>query len=156
MGSSVDLLKKVFDAASAALEDLTGLPVLFDPQPVRTARPSLRLTYQGSDSGGVGAMVLKWQLSIVGAGDGPEVYLTSVVRASLALQSMYDKCRSKGWTDLDVAGVGIGVRMSFVTGLEVTGSFSQNEMKVVETGQWSYLWTEPKYLTICIPDSVWA
>lgn len=149
----MDLLKRILDEAAAALSQRVGLSVLYDPQPVRTGEPSLRLTYMGSEDGGRGHMVLKWLVSLTGAGDGPDVYLPRVIGASLRLESLYDRCRSLGFIDLDVDGT--KARMSFVAGLVATGSFSQNEMKVVETGQWSYLWTEPKYISISIPDSVW-
>lgn len=146
-------MKKVFDAIAQELGQRSGLEVIFDPQPVRLGQPGLRLTYMGSEDGGHGRMVLKWQLSLTGAGDGPDVYLSKVVAASLRLEALYDKCRSKGYADLMVDGV--AVRMSYVAGLEATGSFSVNEMKVVETGQWSYLWTEPRYIAVSIPDSIW-
>lgn len=127
--------------------------VLMDPQPVHSGQPHLRLTYQGSEGIGKDVSVLKWQLSLTGAGDGPEVYLAAVVRASLALEAMYDPCKGRQYIDLDVGGE--SVRMSMVTGLQATGGFAQNELKIVETGQWSYLWTEPKWLAVSIPDRLW-
>lgn len=146
-------LKKVFEAMCSALTARTGLMVLMDPQPVHSGQPHLRLTYQGSEGIGKDVSGLKWQLSLTGAGDGPEVYLVAVVRASLALEAMYDPCKGRQYIDLDVDGE--SVRMSMVTGLQATGGFAQNEMKIVETGQWSYLWTEPKWLAVSIPDRLW-
>lgn len=149
----MDSLRSLLDAASSRIENLTGLKVLYDPQPVRMGGPHLRLTYMGSEECGHGAMRLKWQVSLIGAGDGPDVYLPAVIRASIAVEELYDRCRRPGFEDLVVDGV--TVRMCFDAALTASGGFSQNEQKVVETGQWSYLWTEPRYVSMTVPDTFW-
>lgn len=148
----MDLLKKILDQMSSLLEAETGLSVLFDPQPVKVAAPSLRLVFLGSEGFGVKATMLKWQIALIGAGDGPDVYLPAVMAASLRLERLYDKCKGPQFIDFNVDGVSL--RMCFVAALEATGSFSVNENKIVETGQWSYLWTEPKYLSVTVPDEL--
>lgn len=147
------LLKEVLDQIKTILKDKSSLDVLFDPQSVRTAAPALRLTYLGSEHYGIGASILKWQLSLVGAGDGPDVYLSSVISASLHLEALYDKCKGKQYVDFPVGKY--TARLCFESSVTPTGSFSQNEQKIVETGQWNYLWTEPRYITVNIPDEIW-
>lgn len=148
-------MKRVLEAIEIELKQVSGLPILFDPQPVKNSEPHLRLTYMGAEPWGKGYMMMKWQLSVTGAGDGPDVYLPEVLAASLRLEALYDKCRHQALhRDISI-GKHIA-RMSFVAeGLAPSGSFSQNEMKVVETGQWSYLFTESRYITVTIPDEFW-
>lgn len=146
-------MKKLLEEIASVLKEETGIPVLFDPQPIKTGEPHLRLTYIGSENAGRGFSNLNWQLSLVGAGDGPDVYLPKVLKSSLKLEALYDKCKGPAFRDLHVGS--FCCRMSFVAGLVATGSFSQNEMKIIETGQWSYLWTEPKYISVSIPEELW-
>ena len=72
---------------------------------------------------------------------------------AIAVEELYDRCRRPGFEDLVVDGV--TVRMCFDAALTASGGFSQNEQKVVETGQWSYLWTEPRYVSMTVPDTFW-
>lgn len=146
-------LKEMMDQVKQILKDKSGLDVVFDPQPVRTAAPSLRLTYLGSEHYGIGHSLLKWQLSLIGAGDGPDVYLSSVIAASLRLEALYDRCKGAQHIDFPVGKY--TARLCFEETVTPTGSFSQNGEKIVETGQWTYLWTEPRYITVNIPDEVW-
>lgn len=143
--------KPVMRAVEAELEALTGIRVLWDPQPVRSAEPSLRLTFIGSEEKGMGCTRLSFQLSLIGAGDGPDVFLPSLISASVNLDRIYNSCIN-GRQYLDIEAEGIRTRMCFETGLTASGTFSQNENKVVETNQWSYLWTEPRYIALEIRE----
>lgn len=139
--------KSVMTAVEKELKGITGLRALWDPQPVRTAEPQLRLTYIGSEEKGKGCTRVMFHLSLIGAGDGPDVFLPSLIEASVNLDRIYNSCiNSRRFIDMDVDGR--AVRMVFENSLTATGTFSQNEQKVVETNQWSYLWTEPRYVAI--------
>ena len=140
--------KGLMKEVEKTLEDLTGLKVLWDPQPVRTAEPMLRLTFMGTEEKGAGCTRVKFQLSLLGAGDGPDVYLPALIEASIRLDRIYNPCIHKmQYIDIDT-----GTRLVFETYLTTSGTFSQNEQKVIETNQWSYLWTEPRYVAIDIRD----
>ena len=143
-------MKRVLEAVAKQLTQETKLKVLFDPQPVKSAEPHLRLTYIGSQSYGPDSEGFDFQLSLVGSGDGPDVFLPALLTASAKLDSLYDKCEGPLFRDLKIDSTTY-VRMTFVTGLIATGSFTQNEMKIVETNQWSYLWQEPRQMTLVVP-----
>lgn len=141
-------LKAVFKMAEKVLEGRTGLKTLWDPQPVRVSEPMLRLTFMGTEDKGRNTTRIKFQLSLLGAGDGPDVFLTKLIAASISLDRIYNSCTCK----TQYVDIAPKVRMVFETGLVATGTFSQNEQKVGETNQWSYLWTEPRYLAIDITE----
>lgn len=147
-------MKRILEAVEAWFREETGLLTLWDPQPVRIAEPQIRLTFMGSEEFGGGAELLKFQLSLTGAGDGPSVFLPEVIKASVRISRLYNQCERKPYTDLDIDGKRI--RMSFVNeGLTPSGTFTENEYAAAETNQWSYLWTEPRYMTITLPESFW-
>lgn len=143
--------KPLMKAVESKLEALTGLKILWDPQPVRSAEPSLRLTFIGSEEKGVDCTRISFQLSLIGAGDGPDVFLPSLVAASVNLDRLYNGCIN-GKQFIDIEAEGVRSRMCFETGLTASGTFSQNDAKVIETNQWSYLWTEPRYIALEIRE----
>ena len=143
--------KPIMKAVEAELEAITGLKVLWDPQPVRSAEPALRLTFIGTEEKGVGCTRVSFQLSLIGAGDGPDVFLPSLISASVNLDRAYNSCINRRQY-VDIEAEGVRSRMCFEAGLTASGTFSQNENKVVETNQWSYLWTEPRYVALEIRE----
>ena len=90
-------MKAILDSAARWLTEKTGLPVLYDPQPLRSAEPHLRLTFMGSENFGKGAFAVKFQISILGAGDGPGAYLDSIIKASVRLSRLYEGCAAVLW-----------------------------------------------------------
>lgn len=145
--------KPIMTAVEKELKTITGIKVLWDPQPVRAAEPQLRLTYIGSEEKGKGCTRIMFQLSLIGAGDGPDVFLPSLVEASVNLDRVYNRCTNNSkFIDMDINGK--TVRLVFEDSLTASGTFSQNEQKVVETNQWSYLWTEPRYIAIDIKETL--
>lgn len=147
-------MKRVLDRVSSILSRETGLKVLYDPQPVRDAEPHLRLTFMGTEPMGIDADRIMFQLSLIGAGDGPAVFLPALIKGSLLIERLYDNCEGPRYRDFSIDG--LGFRISFVEGLTPQGSFSQNEMAIVETNQWTYLWNEPRYMTISVPSEFWG
>ena len=142
-------MKAILDSAARWLTEKTGLPVLYDPQPLRSAEPHLRLTFMGSENFGKGAFAVKFQISILGAGDGPWAYLDSIIKASVRLSRLYEGCADDRNTELVCNGRKI--RMTLCSGLVATGSFTANAEKEVETNQWSYVFSEVRQMQLQIP-----
>lgn len=142
-------MKAILDSAARWLTEKTGLPVLYDPQPLRSAEPHLRLTFMGSENFGKGAFAVKFQISILGAGDGPGAYLDSIIKASVRLSRLYEGCADDRNTELVCNGRKI--RMTLCSGLVATGSFTANTEKEVETNQWSYVFSEVRQMQLQIP-----
>ena len=65
------MMNKILSTTASWLQKKTGLPVLYDPQPLRSAEPHLRLTFMGTEYWGKKTFAAKFQISILGAGDGP-------------------------------------------------------------------------------------
>ena len=146
-------MKRILDRVSSILSKETGLKVIYDPQPVRNAEPHIRLTFMGTEPMGIDTDRIIFQLSLIGAGDGPDVFLPSLIKGSLRIERLYDNCEGPRYRDFDISG--FGFRISFVEGVSPQGSFSQNEMAIVETNQWTYLWNEPRFMTISVPSAFW-
>lgn len=142
-------MKAILDSAARWLTEKTGLPVLYDPQPLRSAEPHLRLTFMGSEKFGENTFAAKFQISILGAGDGPGTYLSSMIKASAKLSRLYDGCADDRNTEFVCNGQKI--RMTLCSGLVATGSFTANAEKEVETNQWSYVFSEPRQMELYIP-----
>lgn len=145
-------MQKLLDAVEKSLSSKVGTKVIFDPQPVRNAEPHLRLTYMGASENGVASTRLNFQLSLVGAGDGPGVYLAKVIELSMQVARLYNRCmHEQSWTiQVDDHEV---IRLLLLTdGVQATGAFSQNEQKQVETNTWSYLFTEGRYIGIVVSN----
>lgn len=138
------MIADILEAARQYLEQKTGLNVLWDPQPVKSAKPHLRLTYTGCEDQGDGHDRLSFQASILGAGSGPGKFLESVIQASLALNDLYKdgKCRS------DIKIGEYAVRLSFLQTASSNGQFVQNENPETETSTWAYVWQEPRVFTL--------
>ena len=79
-------MKEIIDMLKDHLGKETKLKVIMDPQPVKSAEPHLRLTFVGSGNQGATHCVVSFQLTIVGAGDGPEVFLDRIIEASPGCQ----------------------------------------------------------------------
>lgn len=130
----------------------TGLSALFDPQPVKSAEPHVRLTLTGTEDRGDGPVDVRFQLNVIGAGDGPDVYLPSVIAASCRVNDLYNPCLRDGrrYADL-LSPSGTELRILFPPIGDMTGQFSQNDVDEGEARQWRYVYTEPHYITLTIP-----
>lgn len=146
------MIQQILDAAALYLESETGAKVLYDPQPVRKAEPHIRLTYMGAEDKGIGAFCLNFQLSLVGAGDGPGVYLAKIIELSLKLTDLYNPCRHRQDVSIPLKDGGYVKLLLISSGVQATGVFSQNEQTQVETAQWNYLFTESRYISIEVPE----
>ena len=138
------MIADVLEAARKYLEEKTGLNVLWDPQPVKSAKPHLRLTYTGCEDQGEGHDRLTFQASILGAGSGPGKFLESVIEASLAVNDLY----KDGGNRVDLNVNGNTVRLSFPSLTASTGQFVQNDPTEAETSTWAYIWQEPRVFTV--------
>lgn len=138
------MVSDVLEAARKWLEERTGLKVVWDPQPVKTAQPHLRLTYTGCDDQGEGHDRLTFQASILGAGSGPGKFLESVIEASLAINDLYKDCGCHA--DIEVKG--LKARLSFPHIASSNGQFVQNDPTETETSTWAYIWQEPRVFTL--------
>lgn len=146
------MMNKILSTTALWLQMKTGLPVLYDPQPLRSAEPHLRLTFMGTESWGKKTFAAKFQISILGAGDGPGTYLDAIIKASARLSALYEGCADDRNAELDCGGRKIMVTLC--SGLAATGTFTANAEKEVETNQWSYAFTETRQLQIAIPMEV--
>jgi hypothetical protein len=122
---------EALDLAVAFIAQETGKKVLLDPQPLRTAEPHLRLTFVGATEQGDGYVTLSFQLGIVGAGDGPEVFLEEIINSSVAVMRLYGCKRFK---DLRLT-TGNTARLAFPDVMSNSGQFAQNEGTMGETVQ---------------------
>ena len=126
---------EALDLAAAYIEKQTMRKVRLDPQPLRTAEPHLRLTFVGAVDNGSGYIVLSFQLGIVGAGDGPEVFLEEIIKSSIAVNRLYG---CKKYEDLRLSNGNV-VRIAFPDVMNNSGQFIQNDGTMGETMQWAYV-----------------
>lgn len=146
-------VSKMLDGVAGLLHEKTGLEVLFDPQPVRQAVPHLRLTFMGAaieDD----AATLSFQVSIIGAGDGPDVFLPKVVGASVALARMFADRESVGFKYFEVEADGGKFRIYLQNSAESSGQFTRTNQDGDETTQWNYAFVEPHVLTVICKSSL--
>lgn len=139
-------MREALDAAIAWLKQETGYGVLFDPQPIRSAEPHLRLTFTGATDRGSGYVSLAFQLSIVGAGDGPEIFLEEIILASAAVAQLYGRCPP--YVDLELKKG--SARLDFPAVQNMTGTFTPNDGMMGETMQWAYAYVEPHFVTMTL------
>lgn len=146
-------MKELLRLVECFIERETGLKVLLDPQPIKIAEPHIRLTFSGTENWGLRGKRLLFQISILGAGDGPEAFIEKAIIATLKLDDLYDACN--GGTSKTLKYNNNCIAVGFVNVADATASLTQNENRIVETGQWSYVYTATRYLGITIPDSIW-
>ncbi len=137
---------EALDLAKDYIEKETLRKVLLDPQPLRTAEPHLRLTFVGATDQGDGYVTLSFQLGIVGAGDGPEVFLEEIIKSSVAVMRLYGCRRCK---DLALS-TGRTARLAFPDVMNNSGQFAQNDGTMGETVQWAYVYSEPHFVTLTL------
>lgn len=137
---------EALDLAVAYIEKQTKRRVLLDPQPLRTAEPHLRLTFVGAADNGSGYVALSFQLGIVGAGDGPDVFLEEIVKSSIAVTRLYG---CKRYEDLRLSN-GNAARLAFPDVMNNSGQFIQNDGTMGETTQWAYVYSEPHFVTLTL------
>ena len=128
----------------------TKLKVIMDPQPVKSAEPHLRLTFVGSGNQGATHCVVSFQLTIVGAGDGPEVFLDRIIEASLAVSDLYnsDLHEGKRYADIKLTSGRGSFRVNFPDTINNSGQFVQNDSTETETTTWAYVYTEPHVMDV--------
>lgn len=142
-------MKEALDALIRYLEEHTGRKVLQDPQPLRSAEPHIRLTYTGCTDQGSGYVELSFQLAILGAGDGPDVFLDEIIKTSIAVMRLYG---CKPYEDIKLTKG--SVRIAFPDVMNNTGQFVNNDGTMGETVQWAYVYSEPHYITLTLKETL--
>lgn len=143
-------MKEILDTVKEFLKQRTGLKVIMDPQPVKNAEPHLRLTFVGSGNQGATHSVVSFQLAIVGAGDGPEVFLDRIIEASMQVGDLYNSYLHEGklYIDLKLASGRGSFRVNFPDTINNSGQFVQNENNENENAQWAYTYVEPHVMDV--------
>lgn len=146
------------DTVMDYLKNKTGLPVILDPQPVNSAEPHLRLTFTGATDKGPNDDELDFQLSIVGAGDGPDIFLPEIIQASLAVSDLFrgPEEENKGYVDLtftDDDNLSHNIRLYFVDEVSNTGQFIQSS-EDGEVQAWAYVYTEPHVIQVSFKSAL--
>lgn len=132
------------------LHKVLNIPVVVEPQPVSYAEPHLRLMFTGFDFEATSDITvyhteklytvrIDCLVTLTAYGDGPDVFLDSVVRASFALRRLFDRAFSIQTVD----GYGITV----VAKKKERGQIFKNE----EEGKKPYLYEENYDLSIYLP-----
>lgn len=142
-------IEEVLDAAALEIGRLLDCKTIYDPQPVRSAEPHARLTFMGSSPNGVGSTIIYFQLSLVGAGDGPGTYLARLIELSMRVSDLYNNCNTSRVIDLENGSARL---LLIDEAIQANGVFTQNDQKMVETNQWNYLFTEGRYIGIVVSD----
>lgn len=136
-------MKEILEEFAAWVKSETGVPVLYDPQPLRSAEPHIRLTFTGAAGEGKTHATLFFQLSIVGAGDGPEVFLDRIMEASLAVVDFYNPCIHHRQVDIVLPNGSGSFRVGFPDVMNSSGQFTRNSGDEGETVKWAYTYVEP-------------
>ncbi|MFA7108378.1 MAG: hypothetical protein WC162_04470 [Sphaerochaetaceae bacterium] len=140
------MIKAILDDVKNYLAQTLGSTVIYDPQPVKQAEPHVRLTFMGS--GNQGSLdTLAFQLTLVAAGDGPEVFLEELITLSLKVQDLFSGLNGQGTKD--IVKDGRSTRVTFKA-LENTGSgqFVENEKEDNEQTLFHYTFVEPHIITL--------
>ena len=145
------MIKEILEALKQNLTELFGVKVLFDPQPVKLAEPHVRLTFSGSGDQGDTTDVLRFQLSVIAAGDGPEVFLSSVIGVSL---TVHDICKKHNPGYYQFTHEEKKIRMHFEVSGVSTGQFVQNAQDENEQSQFRYTYVEPHSVVISFNNSL--
>lgn len=143
-------IRPLLDDFTAVLKDELGLEVLLDPQPVGIAEPHARLTFTGG-SAEASYCELVFQISVVGAGDGPGYFLEAVMLSSIALQRLAAK-RNPG-VHLFMCGQ-FECRYSVDSITNSAGQFTQNDREENEQTQFAYTYVEPRMITLRFPRAL--
>lgn len=137
----------MLDAFQDYMASEYGIKVMYDPQPVSVAEPHLRLAFTGAEENGAFDK-LRFQGSVVGSGDGPDVFLPAVIGMSMRVQDIWSACRNDGrrWKEIPTsAGV---LRILFQSVQNGSGQFVQNETYESEVRQWAYTYAEPHVVVL--------
>lgn len=145
------MIGEILRSAQEYLSDKLGVTVIYDPQPVQQAEPHVRLTFTGSGDQG-SLSTINFQLSLVAAGDGPEVFLEELVKLSLKIHDLFSPNNGRGKEDVfNLTGKQI-MRIYFKPLLNTsTGQFIENEKTDSERNQFHYTYVEPHVITISFP-----
>lgn len=143
-------MKEIIDMLKGYLKQETKLKVIMDPQPIKGAEPHLRLTFVGSGNQGASHCTVSFQLTIVGAGDGPEVFLDRIIEASLAVSDLYNSDMHEGrrYADIKLVSGRGSFRVNFPDTINNSGQFVQNDSIEGETSVWAYVYTEPHVIDV--------
>lgn len=146
MGSIRPMLQAFTEELSFQMQ----LKVLMDPQPIGVAEPHIRLTFTGTEVR-ESYCHLQFQISVVGAGDGPEVFLERVIAASAAIAQLASKRnpRASVFSYMDTT-----CRYSLEVSSSATGQFMQNEKDESEQTLFSYTYVEPHTIVLQVPISL--
>jgi len=141
-------ISAVLDEFKDYMESENDIKVLYDPQPVLIAEPHLRMTFTGAEENGAFDK-LKFQGSIVGSGDGPDVFLPAVIAMSMKVQDIWSACRAtngRRWIEIP-SKTGV-LRIFFQSVQNSSGQFVQNEIYESEARQWAYTYAEPHVVVL--------
>ena len=133
-------IKAVLESFKVFMKTEYGLMTIYDPQPIATAEPQVRLTFMGSIDNGNFCRLL-FQASVLASGDGPDVFLPAIIATSMIVQNIWDNSEARRVKEIESeAGV---VRIRFKPVSNGSGQFIQNEQYESEVRQWAYTYTEP-------------
>lgn len=142
-----EILRRAQEYLSQKLEAL----VIYDPQPVQQAEPHVRLTFTGSGDQG-SLSTINFQLSLVAAGDGPDVFLEELVKLSLRIHDLFSPNNGKGIQDVFNSSGKQPLRIFFKPLANTSnGQFIENERTDSERNQFHYTYVEPHVITISFP-----
>jgi hypothetical protein len=141
-----DLLEK----AKGAIKEKTGAKlVLFDPQPVERAQPNLRLTFTGSTVRGR-ELSMEFQTTILAGGDGPEVFLSSVIELSANVSKAFEDVQ-RNYQDIEFdSGKHARIYYHPVRTNSGSGQFVRNEDQGTEANQFRFTYVEPHIISISV------
>ena len=143
-------LKPILDTFTKTLKVELGIEVLLDPQPVGIAAPHARLTFTGGNTA-ESYCELAFQISVVGAGDGPGYFLEHVILASIAIQRLAGK-RNPHVHRFDYGSVECRYSVDGIA--NAVGQFSQNDREENEQTQFAYTYVEPHVVSLRFPKSL--
>jgi hypothetical protein len=143
----VKQISAVLKAFESYMASEHNMKVLYDPQPIVMAEPHVRLTFVGADENGAFDRLL-FQASLVGSGDGPDVFLPALIGMSMRIQDIWSSCRNDGKRWKEIPGDGGTVRIQFKPVQNGSGQFIQNEIQEGEARQWAYTYTEPHMVVL--------
>ncbi len=125
------------------------LKVLMDPMPIKSAEPHIRLSFSGVEDAVGRDVTLTFTCSVLGAGDGPGVFVESVIETSIKLHKIIDGERHyKLFVDAGDVMRATEARLYFTPAKVGSGQLVEVEQYDNETTQFNYVYTESHNLKI--------
>lgn len=147
-----EVISLVLNEVKSTLSQLLGgALVMYDPQPISKAEPHVRLTYTGTSDAGDLYDSIHFSLSIVAAGDGPDVFLSYLINLSLKAHQLFAEHGGNSRT-IEVAGK--ECKLYIRKQLTGDGQFLQNEETENERTQFRYTYVEPYYVEVRFPKTL--